>query len=338
MNKNVFYTILLSFLLLSSCQNNVNTKKDVNSVEESSVVKEDDVPQIASERKDNNLKVNKPQQAVIKTKPTNDENYSNFNKSKSGLLYKFYRQNQGNLLTDNDVIEIEMNYFLNDSLLFSTINFPKQFKLPVQKSLFDGDLYEGLLMMHVGDSASFVVRADSTFVKLWNTEPKGIKPTDVVRFDIVVLSKENMSEFTQKRTDKMRSKVEASRNDLQVYLHDNEIYNQPRSSGLIVVPIIEGYGRKAVGSDKVKVHYTATLLNGSVYQSTRNDNAPVTLTLGNLGSEYPRGLDEALHQMHEGDITKFIIPYHLAFGQEEKPGVPAFSNFIFEVELLEIIE
>lgn len=271
-------------------------------------------------------------------RPSNDEDYSDFKKTKTGLLYKFHRKNKGETLTLNNFVEIEMNYFLNDSLLFTSSAYPKQFKMPLEKSVFKGDLYEGMAMMHVGDSASFVVRADSTYLLLWKKPAYKIKPSDVVRFDIGIISKEDRKEFLQNYYNKKKAQAEQSRNDLMVYIHDNDIVERPRPSGLIIIPILKGYGPKATSGDIVKIHYTATLLNGTLYKTTRNDDVPAVWKIGELGSDVPRGMDEALQQMHEGDVTKFIIPSHLAFGQEEKQGLPPFANLIYEVEMIEIIK
>lgn len=276
--------------------------------------------------------------SVALAKPVNDEKYSDFAKSPNGLLYKFHRINVGETLTPKDVVEIKMDYFLNDSLLFTSKAYPRKFNMPVESSSFKGDLYEGLSMMHVGDSASFVIRADSTYIKLWNKPLIGIKDTDVIRFDISILSKEDREVFSQRVYAKKRAQAEQSRKDLQVYLYDNNIVVAPRPSGMIIQTIIEGYGAKAASGDIVKIHYTASLIDGTPYKSTRQTNTPETLSLGDFPSMYPRGLSEALHQMREGEIAKVIIPSHLAFGQQELPGLPPFANFVYEIEMLEVIK
>lgn len=280
----------------------------------------------------------KGQLSVLLSKPVNDENYSDFNRSPNGLLYKFHRVNEGETLTKNDVVEIRMDYFFNDSLLFSSRSFPKRFDMPVESSVFKGDFYEGLSMMHVGDSASFVVRADSTYRCMWKKSSSGVKETDVVRFDVGIVSKEDRTVFSQRIYAKKRAQAEQSRSDLQVYLHDNGIVEKPRPSGLIIVPIVPGYGAKATSGDMVKIHFNAELIDGTPYKSTRETNIPVTLTLSGLPEGYPRGLDEALHQMREGEIAKVIIPSHLAFGQQEVYNLPPFSNFVYEIEVLEVIK
>lgn len=321
--KNISIVFLLLFLL--SCDNETVILRNDNGGKEQKI-------------NGNVCAVTENTSYEVSSNPINDENYSDFTLSPNGLLYKFHRINSGSTLTPNDVAEIEMNYFLNDSLLFTSHDYAQKFNMPIEHSVFKGDLYEGLSMMHVGDSASFVTKADSTYIKLWKRPSKGIKDTDVIRFDISVLSKEDRNVFSQRIYAKKRAQAEQSRNDLQVYLHDNNVVERPRPSGLIIQTIIKGYGEKATSGDKVKVHYTAELINGEVYKSTRYNNIPEILTLSNLPKVHPRGLDEALHQMREGEIAKVIIPSHLAFGQQEIYNLPPFANFVYEIEVLEVIK
>lgn len=319
--KNSILFVFILFVLIS-CDNNNASKVDV---------KKESLKEQKSTSSDK-------AEFNISFKPTNNENYSDFIKSPNGLLYKFHRSNPGVTLTPKDVVEIEMDYFLNDSLLFTSSSYHRRFDMPVELSVFKGDLYEGLSMMRVGDSASFVMRADSTYIKLWKKSAVGIKNTDVIRFDISILSKEDRNAFSQRVYAKKRAQAEQSRSDLQIYLHDNGIVDKPRPSGLIIQRIIEGYGAKATSGDLVKIHYTAELIDGTPYKSTRINNVPVTLTLSGLPADYPRGLDEALHQMREGEIAKIIIPSHLAFGQQEIQDLPPFANFVYEVEMLEVVK
>lgn len=317
--KNNVSLLLISFALISCNVNNANKGDDKKGIVKEQCISSSDITEF-----------------VVPQRPTNDEDYSDFMRTTNGLLYKFHRTNQGATLTPNDVAEIKMNYFQNDSLLFTSQAYPRKFNMPIETSVFKGDLYEGLAMMHVGDSASFVTRADSTYIKLWKNSATGIKNTDVIRFDISIISKEDRKVFSQRVYEKKRAQAEQSRNNLQIYLHDNDIVEKPRPSGLIIQTIIEGYGAKATSGDLVKIHYTAELIDGTPYQSTRVNNEPVTLTLSGLPQGYPRGLDEALHQMREGEIAKIIIPSHLAFGQQEIQNLPPFANFVYEVEMLKV--
>ena len=96
--------------------------------------------------------------------------YDGFDRSETGLYYKFYTQNEGDTPKLNDLVELTISCSVNDSIIL-----PSHRNIIKVEPMFRGDLSEGLLMMHVGDSASFIVRVDSTFYTLFNepTIPAG---------------------------------------------------------------------------------------------------------------------------------------------------------------------
>lgn len=105
------------------------------------------------------------------------------------------------------------------------------------------------------------------------------------------------------------------------------------ASGLRYVVIKEGTGRKPVVSSNVKVHYTGTLVDGRVFDSSKRRGEPIDFGLGQV---IP-GWTEGLQLMKEGATYKFYIPYELAYGEQGYPGaIPPRSDLIFEVELIRI--
>jgi FKBP-type peptidyl-prolyl cis-trans isomerase len=85
--------------------------------------------------------------------------------------------------------------------------------------------------------------------------------------------------------------------------------------------------------NKVTVHYTGTLLNGKVFDSSKNRNEPFTFNLG-MG-QVIKGWDEGVAQMSLGQVAKLTCPPDFAYGKQAVGGViPANSTLLFEVELL----
>jgi FKBP-type peptidyl-prolyl cis-trans isomerase FklB len=105
------------------------------------------------------------------------------------------------------------------------------------------------------------------------------------------------------------------------------------ASGLQYQVIQAGTGASPKLSDKVKVHYHGTLINGSVFDSSVQRGQPITFPVGGV---IP-GWVEALQLMKVGDKWKLFIPANLAYGDRSPgPGIPPNSVLIFEVELLGI--
>lgn len=85
-------------------------------------------------------------------------------------------------------------------------------------------------------------------------------------------------------------------------------------------------------TDKVKVHYIGTFIDGIVFDSSVDRGEPATFPLNGI---IP-GLTEGLQLMTIGSKFKFYIPPNLAYGEESTSLIPPNSLLIFEVELLDI--
>jgi FKBP-type peptidyl-prolyl cis-trans isomerase len=86
-------------------------------------------------------------------------------------------------------------------------------------------------------------------------------------------------------------------------------------------------------TDTVKVHYTGTLLNGTVFDSSIERGQPISFPL----NQVIPGWTEGLQLMKVGDKFKFIIPPNLAYGPNSpSPKIPPNSTLVFEVQLLGI--
>ncbi|MGM9758676.1 MAG: FKBP-type peptidyl-prolyl cis-trans isomerase [Parabacteroides sp.] len=106
-------------------------------------------------------------------------------------------------------------------------------------------------------------------------------------------------------------------------------------SGLQYKVETEGTGEKPTAADRVKVHYTGTLLDGTKFDSSVDRGEPAEFGV----SQVIRGWTEGLQIMPAGSKYTFWIPSELAYGergagQDIKPN----SVLKFEVELLEVIK
>jgi FKBP-type peptidyl-prolyl cis-trans isomerase FklB len=104
------------------------------------------------------------------------------------------------------------------------------------------------------------------------------------------------------------------------------------ASGLQYEVLKSGTGPKPKETDKVKVHYHGTLIDGKVFDSSVERNEPVEFAVTGVIS----GWVEALQLMSVGDKWKLTIPPAIAYGARAKGDIPANSVLVFEVELLGI--
>lgn len=260
----------------------------------------------------------------------------------TGLYYKVIVKGTGEKLQPGDVIHPRLAYYIHDSLLFTTENLPAPAVDQVHESLFSGDIYEAFAMMHVGDSMSFMISADSTFKKQFSAGelPSYIKPGDYLRWEVVIdeaMSEEAYLQERQKEQQRMQEEQAAleqqSREEFAAWLAANGVKAQARESGLIYVCTKKGKGPKPGYKQTVKVHYTGKLLDGTVFDSSVERGEPIAFPLG-VGAVI-KGWDEGIALMSKGEKGVLYIPFDLAYGSRQNGPIPACANLIFEVELVD---
>lgn len=108
---------------------------------------------------------------------------------------------------------------------------------------------------------------------------------------------------------------------------------QVTDSGLAYEVIDAGPGGpKPRAADKVRVHYVGRLIDGTVFDSSRQRGQPASFVL----SQVIPGWTEGLQLMPVGSSYRFHIPSHLAYGEDAPPNIGPNQALIFEVELLGI--
>jgi FKBP-type peptidyl-prolyl cis-trans isomerase len=104
-------------------------------------------------------------------------------------------------------------------------------------------------------------------------------------------------------------------------------------SGLQYEVITEGNGDKPAASDTVVVHYTGTLIDGTVFDISVERGTPATFGV----TQVIPGWVEALQMMQVGAKWRLYIPSDLAYGPRGAGGaIGPNSTLIFDVELLQI--
>lgn len=105
------------------------------------------------------------------------------------------------------------------------------------------------------------------------------------------------------------------------------------ASGLVYSEITPGTGGQPKATDKVKVHYQGTLIDGTVFDSSVQRGQPVTFALNQVIPCWTEGVQ----RMKVGGKSKLICPSNIAYGDHgAPPKIKPGATLVFEVELLEI--
>ena len=273
---------------------------------------------------------------VFFTSCKNDNNQiSGYENTQTGLYYKFYEENQGDTPETMEFLDVVLSCVINDTVVIIPEN---RMILQMMESMFAGDIFEGMKMMHKGDSASFIVRTDSTFYTLLRSPmPSEFSVDDIMKFNIRLNDFYPESEFAAKQIEYMKNtfvdETLAAEREIDEYLKNNGIKTITTSTGLKYVKTKEGNGEKPQVGTMVKVHYTGKLLDGTVFDSSVTRNEPFQFVLG-VGQVIP-GWDEGLQLMSKGEKAVLYIPYYLAYGNTGSGPIPPFATLIFEVEMID---
>jgi FKBP-type peptidyl-prolyl cis-trans isomerase len=106
-------------------------------------------------------------------------------------------------------------------------------------------------------------------------------------------------------------------------------------SGLRYKMIQKGNGKQAEKGKTVSVHYSGSLENGMVFDSSYKRKQPIEFTLGR--GQVIEGWDEGIALLQVGDKARFVIPSYLGYGSRGAGGViPPDATLIFDVELMDV--
>ncbi len=266
-------------------------------------------------------------------------NNNEYKKSDKGIDYKFYYQNtEGNKPKLGDILVLNMNYATEtDSVIFDSRDVSNSFKMKYKIDTYEGgSINDAFSMMHVGDSASFILDAELFYINSKEIDPPSfIKSGDKIKFNIKIVEIFSLEKYNKQKRENNVLKEQDELPILKSYIQNTSITTKPTTSGLYYIETKEGNGKSPKSGDRLVVNYTGTLISGKVFDSTYFRNQPFEFAYGT--GEVIQGWDQGLSYMKVGGKAKFIIPSHLAYGKDGFGEIIApYSTLIFEIELLEI--
>jgi FKBP-type peptidyl-prolyl cis-trans isomerase len=265
------------------------------------------------------------------------QKFPGYKKTQSGLYYKFHSQNTSATQPQlSDFMKVDMACYLNDSLYYDWQGAQHEVYTQLRDPIFKGDLQEAYAMMHVGDSASFYVKADSVAALYYEQDPNvvGLKPEDYFRYEVKLVEVKSEEAFMAELEMMKEMMKEASRKALEDYITANNINVTPEPSGVYIIPLEKGKGRCPVKGEKVELDFSATLLDGQSVGSTFDSPEKLSFVLGEGNTI--QGWEEVVPKMHLGERVKAIIPFDLAYGERVVGSIPAYSNLVYDIKLLKI--
>ncbi|MFN3649286.1 MAG: FKBP-type peptidyl-prolyl cis-trans isomerase [Armatimonadota bacterium] len=234
--------------------------------------------------------------------------------TESGLKYAVLKPGKGDAARSGQQVFVHYTGWLTDGKKFDSSrdrNEPIEFRLGRQMVI--PGFEEGITGMQVGEQRQLTIPPKLAYGE--RGTPGGPIPGNATLiFEIELVKLGNVVE-TPTKPQKLEEKAFTK-----------------TKSGLKYAIMTPGKGSAAKKGDRVEVHYTGWLTNGTKFDSSVDREQPFAFTLG--GGEVIKGWDEGVAGMKVGEKRQLVIPADLAYGDRAIGPIPAGSTLVFEVELL----
>ncbi|MGC9331015.1 MAG: FKBP-type peptidyl-prolyl cis-trans isomerase [Bacteroidales bacterium] len=256
---------------------------------------------------------------------------------KNGIRQHVYAYHPDNPYPNiGDVLHLNMDYYINDSLLFSSAEVPGQFKMMLNRPKYPGSINYGLLQMHEKDSAEFIEEATGFFkyTKELINIPDFVSPGDSIRFFVRIVDIIPQSEFQTIQAKKMEEARRKENSNIKKYMleHDTKatnigdrIYREIHS---------QGKGPEIDKNSRVTINYIGLFLNDTPFSDTKKEGKPFTFDMGK--SMVIPGLEKGLSGVKENSKLTLIIPFEQAYGPYQEGPIPPYSTLVFNIEVLKV--
>lgn len=260
--------------------------------------------------------------------------YKGFKKDKTGFYYQFHGDihDTADQPQTGDLVGILMSMRAGDSLLIPMM--PNQV---IMDSIYEGDLFAALRMMHVGDSATFIFDGKKFFDNMMNPGQEYEFGEEPLYFDVKLLGlmkKEEVQKAQAEFEAQLNERQSLEAGEIDEYLQEHPGMKK-METGVYLKSIKKGTGDKVEPLQSVKVHYTGRFVDGTVFDSSVERDTPFEFTVG-AGQVIP-GWDATVAGMKVGDKVTVLIPSDLAYGEGTR-GIPPYTPLVFDIELLEIVK
>ncbi len=208
-------------------------------------------------------------------------------------------------------------------------------QIPLRKPMAGSDLMKGFQKLSDGDSAVFIMLADTFFAKMnMNaTMPSNVKPGDYVKLYVQVLQLLDSAEYDYWMIQTELESKALAHQMYDAYLKETGVTQLPDNNGIIRMIEKQGKGKSPKFGQTVSIHYICLTMSGQEITNTYMEGAPYEFVLGD--GEVIQGLSLSLIKMKKGEKSRLIVPYYLGYGDKGNAQVPPYTHLLIDVELLD---
>ena len=253
--------------------------------------------------------------------------------TKSGVDYEFFKGSAGTTLQEGDIIELDYNLKVGDSLLNSSAQQSAMSGLPVEFVLPENDSanyfsspvpLDGLYLMKANDSAVFKIAAPKFFEKIGQAKPGWIQDGDFISWEVKVLKVSAAKELTEKRSALRKINADFAKLDNGLEYKFETLGESDRATqfnDFIEFHVLQKIGDSVLGSTR-----------------TQPGGQPAQQQITRQPQKFD--LSEGLAMMRSGDKATFRIPVKEIFSQNPNQPRPEWIKendyLVFEIEAINV--
>lgn len=268
-----------------------------------------------------------------------------FSKTKSGLHYKFENKvSDAQQVKEGDVLIGELILRFDKDTIGSNVGNPGRCAI-ASEEMMQGLLSEGLVMMHIGERATFAIDADTLAKYFPGQMPPTYAPgtNQKMFWDINLTDILTKEEYQQEKENFERNMEEAMNSEAEIiskYVEENNITAKPNENGLYVIINKKGNGAKVAAGKSVSMAYTGRLLDGTIFDSSlpvegQPGHDPISYVVGQ--QPLIPGWEHGIAGQPAGTQLTIIMPSALGYGSRGAGrDIPPYSPLRFDIEILSV--
>lgn len=259
-------------------------------------------------------------------------NNINVNPEPSGIYIIPMENGKGRCPVKGEKVEIDFSASLLDGQeVGSTFDMPEKFSFVLGENYVIPGWEEVIPKMHLGDRVKTII----PFEMAYGEHSVGsIPPYSNLIYEIKLLKIITAAELQAENEKALKVMKAESEQAFFDYLLANQI-TEYTASGLYYSKSVVTEGEQAQVGKIAQISFVASYLDGTFLGDSEQLGGHYEVPVGQ--GKVLKGLDEGISLMRVGEKARFVLPYTLAYGDKAYNNIPPYTNLVFDVELLNLM-
>lgn len=251
----------------------------------------------------------------------------------SGVYIIPVEKGKGRCPVKGEKVELDFSaMLLNGQLVGSTFDSPDKFSFVLGEGYTIQGWEEIVPKMHLGERVKAIIPFDLAY----GEHSVGEIPAYAnLVYDIKLLKITTAAELQAEAEKAMQALKADSEKAFYDYLKANNITDYT-ASGLFFAKSVVTEGAQPQKGQTARIKFEASYLDGTPLGDSEQLGGQYDLVYGQ--GKVLKGLEEGVGLMRVGEKARFVLPYTLAYGANPYGNIPAYSNLVFDVELLDVMD